>query len=55
MEEQKGRIREFHLFAGIGRGIYGGQLLGHKCVGASTVDPVSMHNYELWKKDAGIL
>ena len=27
-------IREFHLFAGIGGGIYGGQLLKHKCVGA---------------------
>lgn len=24
-------IREFHLFAGIGGGIYGGILLGHKC------------------------
>lgn len=24
-------IREFHLFAGIGGGIYGGELLGHKC------------------------
>lgn len=24
-------IREFHLFAGIGGGIYGGELLGHRC------------------------
>jgi Site-specific DNA methylase len=24
-------IKEFHLFAGIGGGIYGGKLLGHKC------------------------
>lgn len=24
-------IKEFHLFAGIGGGIYGGSLLGHKC------------------------
>ena len=24
-------IQEFHLFAGIGGGIYGGELLGHKC------------------------
>lgn len=24
-------IREFHLFAGIGGGIYGGELLGHQC------------------------
>ena len=27
------KIREYHLFAGIGGGIYGGKLLGHKCVG----------------------
>ena len=26
-------IREFHLFAGIGGGIYGGMLLHHKCIG----------------------
>lgn len=25
------KIKEFHLFAGIGGGIYGGQLLGHHC------------------------
>ena len=31
------QIREFHLFAGIGGGIYGGQLLGHKCVGACEI------------------
>lgn len=30
-------IREFHLFAGIGGGIYGGQLLGHECVGACEI------------------
>lgn len=27
-----------HLFAGIGGGIYGGQLLGHKCVAAVEID-----------------
>lgn len=26
-------IKEFHLFAGIGGGIYGGMLLGHQCCG----------------------
>lgn len=26
-------IKEFHLFAGIGGGIYGGELLGHQCCG----------------------
>ena len=31
-------IREFHLFAGIGGGIYGGQLLGHKCVAGVEID-----------------
>lgn len=31
-------IREFHLFAGIGGGIYGGRLLGHKCVGGVEID-----------------
>lgn len=35
MSEQ--RIREFHLFAGIGGGIYGGQLLNHQCVGACEI------------------
>lgn len=31
-------IRELHLFAGIGGGIYGGKLLGHKCSGAVEID-----------------
>lgn len=31
MIEAKSDIKEFHLFAGIGGGIYGGALLGHKC------------------------
>lgn len=32
-------MRELHLFAGIGGGILGGILLGHRCVGAVEVDP----------------
>ena len=32
------KIREFHLFAGIGGGIYGGELLGHECVGGVEID-----------------
>jgi site-specific DNA-cytosine methylase len=28
------KIRELHLFAGIGGGIYGGQLIGHSCCAA---------------------
>lgn len=31
-------IKEFHLFAGIGGGIYGGHILGHKCCGAVEID-----------------
>ena len=32
------KIKEFHLFAGIGGGIYGGKLLGHKCCGSVEID-----------------
>ncbi len=32
------KIKEFHLFAGIGGGIYGGQLLGHQCCGGVEID-----------------
>lgn len=31
-------IKEFHLFAGIGGGIYGGQILGHHCCGGVEID-----------------
>lgn len=31
-------IKEFHLFAGIGGGIYGGMLLDHKCIGGVEID-----------------
>lgn len=33
-----GTIKEFHLFAGIGGGIYGGHILGHSCCGAVEID-----------------
>lgn len=33
-----GSIKEFHLFAGIGGGIYGGHILGHLCCGAVEID-----------------
>lgn len=32
------KVKEFHLFAGIGGGIYGGQLLGHVCCGGVEID-----------------
>ena len=31
-------IKEFHLFAGIGGGIYGGEILGHHCCGGVEID-----------------
>lgn len=34
----KQEIRELHLFAGIGGGIYGGYLLGHQCSGGVEID-----------------
>lgn len=37
--QTKTEIREFHLFAGIGGGIYGGELLGHKCCGGVEILP----------------
>lgn len=35
MEKQ---IKEFHLFAGIGGGIYGGEILGHRCCAGVEID-----------------
>lgn len=32
------QINEFHLFAGIGGGIYGGMLLNHQCIGGVEID-----------------
>ena len=34
----KTRIKEFHLFAGIGGGIYGGMILQHSCCGGVEID-----------------
>lgn len=44
-------IREYHLFAGIGGGIYGGKLLGHKCVGAVEIMPYARGVLAQRKKD----
>lgn len=35
---KKDLIKEFHLFAGIGGGIYGGELLGHTCCAGVEID-----------------
>lgn len=41
MAKKKGneKIKEFHLFAGIGGGIYGGELLQHQCCAGVEIDP----------------
>jgi hypothetical protein len=38
IEMKKDAIREFHLFAGIGGGIYGGELLRHTCCAGVEID-----------------
>ncbi len=47
-------LRELHLFAGIGGGILGGRLLGHRCVGAVEIDPYCRRVLEARQRD-GIL
>ena len=36
-------IKEFHLFAGIGGGIYGGKILGHQCCAGVEIDPYAQN------------
>lgn len=38
MEQAQKYIKEFHLFAGIGGGIYGSKILGHHCIGGVEID-----------------
>ena len=38
MENNETKIRELHLFAGIGGGILGGKLLGHECIASVEID-----------------
>lgn len=45
------KIKEFHLFAGIGGGIYGGELLGHKCCGAVEIDEFCQKILSLRQQD----
>jgi site-specific DNA-cytosine methylase len=45
------RVREFHLFAGIGGGIYGGHLLGHTCCGAVEIDDFCQSILSLRQED----
>ena len=46
-----GGIKEFHLFAGIGGGIYGGELLGHKCCGGVEIMPYAQGVLRQRQKD----
>ncbi len=45
------KITEFHLFAGIGGGIYGGQLLGHQCVAGIEIDEFCQQILKQRQKD----
>lgn len=47
----KNEINEFHLFAGIGGGIYGGELLGHKCCGGVEIDDFCQSVLQQRQKD----
>lgn len=38
MKSIQSKIKEFHLFAGIGGGIYGGLILGHQCMAGVEID-----------------
>lgn len=44
-------IKEFHLFAGIGGGIYGGHILGHTCCGAVEIEPYCKRVLEQRQRD----
>lgn len=44
-------LTELHLFAGIGGGILGGMLLGHRCVGAVEIDPYCRRVLEARQQD----
>lgn len=46
-----GKIQEFHLFAGIGGGIYGGELLDHECCAAVEIMPYAQDVLKQRQKD----
>ena len=45
------QIKEFHLFAGIGGGIYGGLMLGHRCCAGVEIDPYAQNVLQQRQKD----
>ncbi|MCM1079724.1 MAG: DNA cytosine methyltransferase [Bacteroidales bacterium] len=44
-------IKEFHLFAGIGGGIYGGMILGHQCCAGVEIDKYAQNVLRQRQKD----
>ncbi len=38
MKNKESKIKELHLFAGIGGGIYSGKILGHECIASVEID-----------------
>ena len=49
--ETEQAINEFHLFAGIGGGIYGGEILGHRCCAGVEIDTYCKNVLEQRQKD----
>ncbi len=47
----KSTIKEFHLFAGIGGGIYGGEILQHKCCAGVEIDKYCQEVLKQRQKD----
>ena len=45
------KIKEFHLFAGIGGGIYGGEILGHQCCAGVEIDKYCINVLKQRQKD----
>jgi len=45
------QIKEFHLFAGIGGGIYGGKILGHSCCAGVEIDKYAQDVLKQRQKD----
>lgn len=51
MDQNKNVINEFHLFAGIGGGIYGGEILQHNCCAGVEIDKYAQNVLKQRQKD----
>lgn len=49
--KEKDSIKEYHLFAGIGGGIYGGMILGHRCCAGVEIDKYAQSVLRQRQKD----